>query len=146
MKLADDINEQNKEIDLSIGSDYYHKFFTDEIIRGKEGEFVAQSTSFGWVLSRNILTFVSKNPSVVTSMHINTYPVLNLSIEFEDKVFEKESSGISEHHTQIFSNKNDNVIENEEVNTEFKKCLAFENSRYRVNLPFKNHSEISRDF
>ena len=48
-------------------------------------------------------------------MQINTSPVLNLSTEFENEVFEKESLGISEHHTKIFSNKNDNFIENENV-------------------------------
>ena len=53
-------------------------------------------------------------------MHINTFPVLKLSTEFENGVFEKETLGISEHHTQIFSNKNDTFIENEEVYTEFK--------------------------
>ena len=63
LKFADNINEQNKKIDLLIGADYYHKFFTDEIIRGKEGEPVAQNTFFGWVLSGNISTFDSKNPS-----------------------------------------------------------------------------------
>ena len=78
-------------------------------------------------------------------MQINTSPVLNLSTEFENEVFEKESLGISEHHTKIFSNKNYNFIENEEVFTEFKKCLAFENNRYRVTLPFKNYSEVLPD-
>ena len=48
-------------------------------------------------------------------MQINTSPVLNLSTEFENEVIEKESLGISEHHTKIFSNKNDNFIENENV-------------------------------
>ena len=52
---------------------------------------------------------------------------------------------ISEHHTKIFSNKNDNFIKNEQVFVKFKKCLAFENNRYCVNLPFKNHSEVLPD-
>ena len=93
----------------------------------------------------NISTFDSKNPSFITSTQINTSPVLNLSSEFENEVFEKESLGVSEHHTKIFSNKNDNFIENEEVFTEFKKCLAFENNRYCVTLPFKNYSEVLPD-
>ena len=74
LKFADNINEQNKKIDLLIGADYYHKFFTDEIIRGKEGEPVAQNTFFGWLLSGNISTFDSKSPSFLTSMQINTSP------------------------------------------------------------------------
>ena len=75
-------------------------------------------------------------------MQINTSPVLNLDTEFENEVFQKESLGISEHRTKIFSNKNDNFTENEEAFTEFKKYLAFENNQYCVTLPFKNHSEI----
>ena len=129
MKFDDNINEQNKKIDLLIG-----EFFTDNIIRGKEVEPVAQNTYFGWVLSGNILTFDSKKPSFVTSMQINTSPVLNLSTEFENEVFENKSLGISEHRTQIFSSKNDNLIENEEVFAEFKKCLAFENNRFKFTL------------
>ena len=144
MKFADSINKQNKKIDLLIGVDYYHKFFTDEIIGGKEGEPVTQNTFFGWVLSGNISTLIPKILHI-TSMQINTSPVLNLSNEFENEVFEKESSGISAHHTKIFSNKNDNFIENEEVFTELKKCLAFENNRYCVTLPFKNHSKVLSD-
>ena len=46
-------------------------------------------------------------------MQINRSPVLNLSSEFENEVFEKESLGISEHYTKLSSNKNDNFIENE---------------------------------
>ena len=89
MKFADNINEQNKK----NGAYYYHKFFTDEIIRGRERKPVAQNTIFGWVLRGNISTFDSKNPSFVTSMQINRSPVLNLSSEFENEVFEKESLG-----------------------------------------------------
>ena len=114
LKFADNINEQNKKIDL--------------LIRSKEGEPVAQNTFFGWVLSGDISTFDSKNPSFTTSMQTNTSPISNLSTEFENEVFEKESLGISEHHRKIFSNKNDNFIENEKVFTEFKKCVAFENN------------------
>ena len=51
--------------------------------------------------------------------NFNTSPVINLSTEFENEVFENESSGIAEHHTKILSNKNDNFIDNEEVSTEF---------------------------
>ena len=51
---------------------------------------------------------------------ISTSPVLNLSNDFENEVFEKESLGVSEHHKKIFSNKNDNFIENEEFFIEFK--------------------------
>ena len=129
MKFDDNINEQNKKIDLLIG-----EFFTDNIIRGKEVEPVAQNTYFGWVLSGNILTFDSKKPSFVTSMQINTSPVLNLSTEFENEVFENKSLGISEHRTQIFSSKNDNLIENEVVFAEFKKCLTFDNNRFKFTL------------
>ena len=69
LKFADNINEQNKKIDLLLGGDCYHKFFTDEIIRGKEGEPVVQNTYFDWVLNGNISTFDSKIPSFVTLIH-----------------------------------------------------------------------------
>ena len=64
LKFADSINKQNKKNDLLISADYYHKFFTDEIIRGKEGEPVAQNRYFGWVLSEGISTFDAKNASL----------------------------------------------------------------------------------
>ena len=53
----------------------------------------------GWVLSGSISTFDSKNPSFLTSMQINTSTVLSLRTGSENEVFEKESLGISEHHT-----------------------------------------------
>ena len=34
MELADDTNQKN---DLLVGADHYHKFYIEEIIRGKEG-------------------------------------------------------------------------------------------------------------
>ena len=69
LKFAGNINEQNKKIDLLLGGDCYHKFFTEEIIRGKEGEPVVQNTYFDWVLSGNISTFDSKISSFVTLIH-----------------------------------------------------------------------------
>ena len=83
-KLVGYTNEQNKEIDLIIGTDCYHKFFTN----GKEGEPVAQKAYFWCILNRNISTLVFKNPSFVTSLQINTFPVLNLSTEFRNEIFE----------------------------------------------------------
>ena len=54
---------------------------------------------FGWVLSGSIFTFDSKIPPFVTSMQINTPTVLSLRTGSKNEVFEKESLGISEHHT-----------------------------------------------
>ena len=81
-------NEQNKKNNLIIGTDCYHKLFTNKTIRGKEGEPVAQKTYFGCILNRNISTLVFKNPSFVTSLQINTSLVLNLSTEFGNEIFE----------------------------------------------------------
>ena len=67
-------------------------------------------------------------------MQINTSPVLNLSTEFENEVFENKSLEISEHRTKIFSSKNDNFIENEVVFAEFKNCLTFDNNRFKFTL------------
>ena len=78
-------------------------------------------------------------------MQSKTSPVLNLSTDFENEVFGNKSLEISEHHAKIFSNKNDNFIENEKIFAEFLKCLAFENNQYCVNLLFKNHSEVLPD-
>ena len=40
-------------IDILIGTDFYHTFFTDEIIRVKCNEPVTLSFHFGYVLSAN---------------------------------------------------------------------------------------------
>ena len=40
-------------IDILIGTDFYHTFFPDEIIRGKSNEPAARSSHFEWVLSGN---------------------------------------------------------------------------------------------
>ena len=53
LKLTDSFDEQLMNIDILIGTGFYHTFFTDEIIRGKSNEPVALSSRFGWVLSGN---------------------------------------------------------------------------------------------
>ena len=53
LKLADSFDEQLMDTDILIGTDFYHTFFTDEIIQGKSNEPVALSSHFGWVLSGN---------------------------------------------------------------------------------------------
>ena len=53
LRLADSFDEQLMNIDILIGTDFYHTFFTDEIIRGKSNKPVALSSHFGWVLSGN---------------------------------------------------------------------------------------------
>ena len=53
LKLADIFDEQFMNIHILIGTDFYHKFFTDEIMRGKSNEPVALSSHFGWVLQGN---------------------------------------------------------------------------------------------
>ena len=51
LKLADSFDEQFINIDILIGTDFYHTFCTDEIIRGTSNKPVALSSLFGWVLS-----------------------------------------------------------------------------------------------
>ena len=51
LKLAGSFDEQFMNKDILIGTDFYHTFFTDEIIRGKSNEPVALRSHFGWVLS-----------------------------------------------------------------------------------------------
>ena len=77
-------------------------------------------------------------------MQINTSSVLNLSIGFEYVVFEKQSL-ILKHQAKMFLIKNDNFIENEEIYTDFKKCLTFDNNRHHGNISFKNYSEVLPD-
>ena len=45
--LADWLDEQLVQIDILIGTDFYHTLFTDEIIRSKSNEPVALSFHFG---------------------------------------------------------------------------------------------------
>ena len=61
LNLADPFDEKHMSIEMLIGIDYYHPFFLDEIIRGKENEPVAINSYHGWIVSGSLkhATFLS---------------------------------------------------------------------------------------
>ena len=51
LNLAKPFDEKHMPIEMLIGIGYYHSFFLDEIIRGKENEPVAINSYLGWIAS-----------------------------------------------------------------------------------------------
>ncbi|KRY97703.1 hypothetical protein T4C_10409, partial [Trichinella pseudospiralis] len=54
--LADQFPRPAAEIDVLIGMDFYHKFATNETIKGGENGPHAMESSLGWILSGPIAT------------------------------------------------------------------------------------------
>ena len=62
---------ENLNIDIFIGSDFYCKFFNGNVINADEGP-VAMETCLGWVLSGRATTDYTNNSAVENDFKITT--------------------------------------------------------------------------
>ena len=139
LKLADSFDEQLMNIDILIGTDFYHTFFTDEIIRGKSNEPVALSSHFGWALSGNY-----KVNEKQKSKNTHTFFVDNESFckyePFNDDKLEMKNC-----FSHIYWNDIKEISDEENVFDFYKGNLSFDGKRYEVKLPLKTNYESLPD-
>ena len=110
---------------MLIGADYLWEFMRGEVVKGEKDEPVAITTSLGWVLSgmttagMNLVTHILEiqEQEVQGTLHET------LSVEFQ-WLWDLDSIGIRER---------DSVHEN------FVKNIKFQDGRYIVGLPWKEH-------
>uniref|UniRef100_A0A1X7VC48 Uncharacterized protein n=1 Tax=Amphimedon queenslandica TaxID=400682 RepID=A0A1X7VC48_AMPQE len=112
--------------DILLGSDQYLSLLTGEMIRVENGP-TAIDTQFGWVLSGPVIVErCSENTFLVTL-------VLRVDCVLKSKALDKtlkafwdiESLGILE---QV------DIVQNQ-----FDQHVSFENGRYTVSLPWRDH-------
>ena len=128
LDLADNPMVENHGIDMLIGSDFYWRFVTGEILRGKEGP-VGINTSLGWVLT-GPTDFVSSQESTVNLITTHTLRVdSEISNKMLDttlkKFWELESLGITSEETE------------HPVMDQFTNAVKMRDNRYEVSLPWR---------
>lgn len=128
LDLAFDFSSMTSvEADILLGSDQYWRVLTAEMIRVENGP-TAIDTQFGWVLSGPVIVerCSENNTSLITH-------VLRVDSVLESKALDKtlkafwdiESLGILEQ---------EDVVQNQ-----FDQHVSFENGRYTVSLPWRDH-------
>ena len=141
LSLADtNIHNDDLNVDILIGANYYWNFITGAIKRGDNGP-VAVDTTLGWVLNGSIESVKSHNKVNVnlSSSHVlkvscttqDQEPLLNLQQSF-NKFWEIESTGIE-------SKEADNLLD------ESAKKIKFNGERYETPLPWKQSHDTLPD-
>ena len=136
IELADSMKfSQNlgMDVDLLIGSDFYWKFLTGEIRRGKVGP-VAMKTKVGWVLSGPVVCHESTSQAASTNfvtshvMHLETSSLECSSSKLKDplvqqlqRFWEIESISMS--------------LDEGSVHDKFPDTIKQRDGRYEVCLP-----------
>ena len=139
LQLADsNINNDNLQIDLLIGSDNYWKFMYNEIVRGPEGAPVAIRSKVGYVLSGPVCNSSSEKTSTVLVSHVLKCQteMINEDVYLNEKLhkfFEVESTGTLNDEDSVYKH--------------FREDISFDlvNQRYKVLLPFKETHETLPD-
>ena len=83
--ISADENENNVEVDVLIGADYYWHFLTGAIKRGESGPTALQ-TKVGWVLSGPV-----QGGSVLNSTQVNFTNTHALRVDTHDQVMDESS-------------------------------------------------------
>ena len=118
-------------IDVLIGLDNYWKFIKPQILCSEPSGFMAQSSLFGWVLYGSIASSEvnSDVATVVTSHQLLCFD--RLSESHLHQVWNLECIGINDKDDKL----SDNVLQN------FSDNISFVDGRYKVSLPWKQHSK-----
>ena len=127
--LADTSNEELREVDMLIGSDFYWDFMTGEVIRGLSGP-VAVNTTLGWVLSGPAKLSGPLKPTVnlVTTHTLCADCVTNEDLDTTLRSFwDLESLGIHEESNPVLNY--------------FSKNVQMKDKRYEVSLPWGEHHD-----
>ena len=138
IEFADSLSDNGPmKIDLLIGSDYIWNFFDGSTIRGEESAEsgpVAVSTTVGWVLSGPVKNLPKEKLSSIqfSSTHVLRVDSSSNDTLYEDfeKLWDLDSIGIREKDT---------------VHEAFEKNVSFQDGKYSVHLPWKEHHKLLPD-
>ena len=127
LKLADSNSSCSElTIDILVGVDYYHNFFTGKIFRTRGGP-TANETYFGWVLSGKISQKLRDSSSSNLVSH-----VMKCSVEQREVVTDDLRQDLEKFW------KVESVQDAEEcVIHKFEKDISFNGERYVTKLPFR---------
>ena len=136
LNLADPFDEKHMSIGMLVGIDYYHSFFLDEIIRGKENEPVAINSYLGWIVSGSFKHATFPSVDETNAFFIKNEPFSEVS----------NDNDLNDYFSQVFPNDSSEPESNESnVYSNFLKELKFVDSRYSVKLPFNIDTGVLPD-
>jgi hypothetical protein len=132
LDLADSPSDDQRCINVLIGSDHYWDFITGEVIQGENGP-LAIASKFGWVLSGPSDTPAGSNDIEVTNnLVISGGSEFDYSNETQDEIMHElkrfwgvEAIGICD----------EGMGESNSVSSELFSDVVFNGQRYKVSLP-----------
>ncbi len=139
LDLADiTTNEDALEVDILIGSDYYWRFATRRVLRGKAGP-TAVHTRLGWVLSGPLPGTEQRETATTLTMSTHALQVdgeathtHSLDIQLK-KFWDLEPLGTINDESSVYD--------------KFASEISFDGRRYTVRLPWKEvHPELPDNF
>ena len=131
--ISADENENNVEVDVLIGADYYWHFLTGAIKRGESGPTALQ-TKVGWVLSGPV-----QGGSALNSTQVNFTNTHALRVDTDQFMDEGSENRALERKLAEFWDLEAIGISPEEksVYERFNEDITFKDGRYEVKLPWK---------
>ena len=128
LRLADDPADETRGIDMLVGSDFYWRFVTGEVLRGEEGP-VAIQTTLGWILSGPVEFPGIQDPAVslVATHTLNADGIVtNKMLDATLRSFwELESMGVNTDETA------------HPALDRFTSSIRMKDNRYEVSLPWR---------
>ena len=142
LKLADYPSgpHPDLEVDILLGSDFMWRTMTGEIIQGEENEPVAIGSKFGWVLSGPV---INMQRTLLSNVNLTTTHVLRA--DYQPVVEMNQDEVLDIKVNQLFDLESVGIQETDSVHESFTQNLKFENNRYTVKLPWREHHEILPD-
>ena len=138
LKLADRNSFSNIDVDVLIGVDYYHSFFSGKIIKTVVSGPTASETILGWVLSGPVS---SDKPRTSYSNLCATSHVMRCAFEPADSSIEDPLRNELKRFWEI---ENVNSYSSQDcVVHQFEKDIRYNGERYVTKLPFRpGHSSL----
>ena len=136
LNLADSSNlsgDNDVEVDILIGADYYWKFVTGTIKRGNKPGPVAVLTRLGWVLSGPVIQERQRSP--VCTTNLNTTHVLRIDAE---PVLPNPTDRLQKQLKKFWDLETLGIPKTElTTESKFMEEINFNGKHYEVKLPFR---------
>ena len=137
LELADSSSgDEELNVDVLIGSEYYWRLVTGEVIRGGDGP-TAVHTKLGWVLSGPVKGIPPQDSSVnfisTHSLKVGTQTTPRDLDERLKTFWDLETLGIKENECSVYE--------------DFERSVSFKEGRYEVRRPWKEpHPELTNNY
>ncbi|XP_028415550.1 uncharacterized protein LOC114538622 [Dendronephthya gigantea] len=143
LNLADNpgMSDDDVQVDILIGADYYWKFITGTTKRGGSPGPVAVLTRLGWVLSGPVIKGNQENRSC--SVNLNGTHVLRIDAE---PVTTTPTDRLHDQLQKLWDLETLGIRDNEPTTeSKFMEDISFNGNQYEVKLPFREEHPLLPD-